>query len=242
LFRRFASLRFSASVGTRPQSGAGRRLIPSGGQEIFDKGAYVRNEETPPRRAEITRETGETSVVLTLCIDGSGKTDIDTGFGMADHLLTLIAVWADFDLVVRCRGDLHVDAHHSVEDVGLCLGRALRRASDGGKGLARSASAAVPMDEALAEVRVDLSGRPYLVYRGRELLPPVIAGQESDLWREFFKAMSAAAKMNLHITFAYGENGHHLLESAGKGLGLALKTATARTRADILSTKGSLDL
>jgi imidazoleglycerol-phosphate dehydratase len=202
----------------------------------------VRDEETPPRRAETKRETGETFVDLALCIDGSGKTDIDSGFGMADHLLTHLATWADFDLVLRCRGDLHIDAHHSVEDIGLCLGRALDQALGDRKGLARSASAAVPMDEALAEVCVDLSGRPYLVCRGRELLPPVIAGQESDLWREFFKALATAAKMNLHITFAYGDNGHHLLESAGKGLGLALKAATARTRAGILSTKGSLDL
>jgi imidazoleglycerol-phosphate dehydratase len=202
----------------------------------------MQGKDTAPRRAETTRETAETSVSLTLCIDGTGKTDINSGFGMADHLLTLMAVWADFDLLLRCRGDLHVDAHHSVEDVGLCLGRALDQALGDRKGLARSASAAVPMDEALAEVCVDFSGRPYLVYRGRELLPPVIAGQESDLWREFFKALATAAKMNLHLTFAYGDNGHHLLESAGKGLGLALKAAAARTRAGILSTKGSLDL
>jgi imidazoleglycerol-phosphate dehydratase len=202
----------------------------------------MQDKDTAPRRAETTRETAETSVSLTLCIDGLGKTDINSGFGMADHLLTLIAVWADFDLVLRCRGDLHVDAHHSVEDIGLCLGRALDQALGDRKGLARSASASVPMDEALAEVCVDFSGRPYLVCRGRELLPPIIAGQESDLWREFFKALATTAKMNLHVTFAYGDNGHHLLESAGKGLGLALKAAAARTRAGILSTKGSLDL
>ncbi|MDR1947344.1 MAG: imidazoleglycerol-phosphate dehydratase [Desulfovibrio sp.] len=202
----------------------------------------MRGNKNPERRAEIRRETGETSVGLILRIDGSGKTDIDSGFGMADHLLTLIAVWAGFDLDLKCRGDLYVDAHHSVEDIGLCLGRALDQALGDRKGLARSASAAVPMDEALAGVCVDLSGRPFLVCRGRELLPPVIAGQESDLWREFFNALAVGAKMNLHITFAYGDNGHHLLESAGKGLGLALKAAVTHTRTGILSTKGSLDL
>jgi imidazoleglycerol-phosphate dehydratase len=196
---------------------------------------------TEPRSAEITRETKETAINLSLCLDGSSDVQVRTGFGMADHLITLLAFWAGFDLALDCKGDLHVDAHHTVEDVGLCLGQALARALGDRKGIARVGWARVPMDEALAEASVDLSGRAYLVFRGQELLPPVIAGEESDLWREFFKSFAAGAAMNLHIGFAYGNNGHHLLESACKGLGLALRAAVAQNRGSILSTKGSLD-
>lgn len=194
------------------------------------------------RRATISRETKETAISLTLCLEGSGTVAVDTGFGMADHLITLLAFWAGFDLHLACKGDLHVDAHHTVEDVGLCLGQALDQALGTRKGIARTACARVPMDEALADVCLDLSGRNYLVFRGASLLPPVMAGEERDLWREFFKSLAAGAKMNLHITLEYGINGHHLLESACKGLGLALKTACARQGDVILSTKGSLDL
>lgn len=194
-----------------------------------------------PRRTAITRKTNETSVNLTLCLDGVGDVKIDTGFGMADHMLTLLAFWAGFDLELSCRGDLHVDAHHTVEDVALCLGQAIAAALADRKGIARTGLAKVPMDEALAEACVDLSGRAFLVFRGQELLPPVIAGEESDLWREFFKSLAGGAKMNLHLTLAYGTNGHHLLESACKSLGLALRSAVTRNRTSILSTKGSFD-
>jgi imidazoleglycerol-phosphate dehydratase len=136
---------------------------------------------------------------------------------------------------------LHVDAHHTVEDVALCFGQALDRALGDRKGIARTGTGRVPMDEALADVCVDLSGRSFLVFRGQELLPPVIAGEENDLWRECFKSLAGGAKMNLHLTLEYGANGHHLLESAFKGLGLALRAAVTRSRDTILSTKGSLD-
>lgn len=194
-----------------------------------------------PRHASVRRVTSETSVELSLCLDGKGDIAIDTGYGMLDHMLTLASFWAGFDLSLVCRGDLHVDAHHSVEDTALCLGQAIDAALGDRKGIARTAFAKVPMDEALAEVCVDLSGRTYLVFRGQELLPPVIAGEESDLWREFFKSLAAGCKMNLHITLEYGTNGHHLLESACKGLGLALRSAVVRNRSSILSTKGSFD-
>lgn len=195
----------------------------------------------PARAASVQRTTKETDIHLSLCIDGTGNVKIETGFGMADHMLALLAFWAGFDLDVRCSGDLHVDAHHTVEDVALCLGQALDKALGDRKGIARAASARVPMDEALADVCVDLSGRSFLVFRGGQLLPPVIAGEESDLWREFFKSFAGGAKMNLHVTLEYGCNGHHLLESACKGLGLALREAVTRNRGAILSTKGSLD-
>lgn len=199
------------------------------------------NPLSAPRCATVTRETKETNIHLTLCLDGTGEVKVHTGFGMADHMLTLLAFWAGFDLTLQCQGDLHVDAHHTVEDVALCLGQALAQALGDRKGIARTGLAKVPMDEALAEVCVDLSGRAFLVFRGQELLPPIIAGEESDLWREFFKSLAGGAKMNLHLNLEYGSNGHHLLESACKGLGLALSAAVARNRDAILSTKGSLD-
>ncbi|WP_418764864.1 imidazoleglycerol-phosphate dehydratase HisB [Mailhella sp.] len=194
-----------------------------------------------PRAATMSRSTGETSVKLELSLDGSGQTSVSTGFGMLDHMLTLLAFWAKFDLRLTCSGDMHVDAHHTTEDVGLCLGKALRDALGDRKGIARAGWAKVPMDEALADVTVDLSGRPWLEFRGDELLPPVISGEEKDVWREFYKAVASAAQCNIHICFQYGKNGHHLLESAAKGLGLALAQAVRRSDDRTPSTKGSLD-
>lgn len=197
---------------------------------------------TPPARtAEISRSTGETRISLALALDGESRAAIVTGFGMLDHMLALIAFWGGFDLSLRCEGDLHVDAHHTVEDVGLCLGQAFLQALGDRKGIARTAWARVPMDEALAEVSVDLSGRPWLEWRGDELLPPVLAHQEKDLWREFYKAFASAGRFNAHIEFRYGKNGHHLLESAAKGMGIALRDAVWRVGSAIPSTKGSLD-
>lgn len=195
----------------------------------------------PLRTASLSRSTGETSVRLELLLEGTGETTVSTGFGMLDHMLTLLAFWAGFDLRLTCSGDMHVDAHHTTEDVALCLGRALREALGDRKGIARAGWARVPMDEALADVTVDLSGRPWLEFRGDELLPPVMAGEEKDVWREFYKALATAAQCNLHISFQYGKNGHHLLESAAKGLGLALAQAVRRSNDRMPSTKGSLD-
>ena len=193
------------------------------------------------RAARIARTTAETDIFLSLELEGTGRTDIRTGVGLLDHMLTLTAFWAGFDLTAGCKGDLHVDAHHSAEDVGLCLGQAFFQALGERKGLARVGFARVPMDEALAEVTLDLSGRPWLEWRGDELLPPVLAGEERDLWREFYKSFASAAKMNLHVSFLYGKNGHHLLESVAKGLGLALAQAVILNGNLVRSTKGSLD-
>lgn len=195
----------------------------------------------PARTAEISRSTGETRISLAFSLDGGGRAEIVTGFGMLDHMLALIAFWGGFDLSLRCEGDLHIDAHHTVEDVGLCLGQAFIQALGDRKGIARTAWARVPMDEALAEVAVDLSGRPWLEWRGDELLPPVLAHQEKDLWREFYKAFASAGRFNAHIEFRYGKNGHHLLESAAKGMGIALRDAVWRVGSAIPSTKGNLD-
>lgn len=193
------------------------------------------------RTAEITRTTKETNIRLALNLDGSGKVDISTGIGFADHMLTLFGFWSGMDLSLSCKGDLEIDSHHSLEDVGLVLGEALANALGDKRGIRRVASQKVPMDEALAEVVVDLSGRPYFVYRGDDLIPATIAGDEKDVWREFFKSFAYKSGMNLHITFEYGLNGHHLLEAAFKALGQAMRQAVEVVRDEVSSTKGSLD-
>ena len=192
------------------------------------------------RKAEYERTTKETRIKVGLVLNGEGKTEIETGMGFVNHMLTLTAFWAGFDLKLQCDGDLEVDAHHSVEDIGLCLGEVLRKALGDRAGINRVGFARVPMDDSLTEVVVDISGRPYLVYQD-DVVPALVAGEEKDVWREFFKSVAFQAKMNLHINFLYGLNGHHLLESACKGFGLALRRAVAITRVGVPSTKGSLD-
>jgi imidazoleglycerol-phosphate dehydratase len=192
------------------------------------------------RQASVARTTKETDIQLTLNLDGEGVVNVDTGIGFADHMLTLCGFWAGFDLTLSCKGDLEIDSHHSLEDIGLCLGQALADALGDKQGINRVASAKVPMDEALAEVVLDLSGRPYIVYDDA-LLPDIIANDEKDVWREFLKSFAYKAGMNLHVKFEYGQNGHHLLEAAFKALGLALAHATTIGRKGVSSTKGSLD-
>ncbi len=194
------------------------------------------------RKATINRETLETEISLDLNLDGEAtKNEISTGFGFADHMLDLMSHWAGISLNIKCQGDMKVDAHHSLEDVGICLGQAFARAVGDRSGINRVGWARVPMDEALAEAVIDVSGRPYLVYAGDDLLSSLIAGQERDLWREFFKSFAFNARLNMHIIFHYGTNSHHLLESAFKAWGLALRQAISLNRTQILSTKGSLD-
>ncbi len=196
---------------------------------------------TAPRTSTQARTSAETDIRLELTLDGQGKTDIRTGFGLLDHMLTLTAFWAGMDLTLICEGDMEVDAHHTAEDVGLTLGKSLLEALGDRAGIARVGYGRVPMDEALTEVTVDLSGRPWLEWRGDDLLPPVLAGEEKDLWREYYKALASGARCNLHVEMRYGKNGHHLLESVAKGLGLALAQAVRRHGTTIRSTKGGLD-
>ena len=196
---------------------------------------------TAPRTSTQERKSAETDIRLELNLDGQGITDVKTGFGLLDHMLTLTAFWAGMDLRLVCEGDMEVDAHHTTEDVGLLFGKALLEALGDRAGIARVGYGRVPMDEALAEATVDLSGRPWLEWRGGDLLPPVLAGEEKDLWREYYKAIASSARCNLHVEFRYGQNGHHLLESAAKGLGLALAQAVRRNGTTIRSTKGGLD-
>lgn len=192
------------------------------------------------REAVFERRTAETRISVALNLDGTGKTNIETGFGLFNHMLALIFFWGEMDLDIVCSGDLDIDAHHSMEDTGLCLGAAFSQALGDCRGIERTGYGRVPMDEALAEVTVDLSGRPWLVWRGDEILPPVMAGEEKDVWREFYKAFASSARCNLHVAFMYGKNGHHLLESAAKSLGVALRQAIRRQGQTIRSTKGAL--
>lgn len=199
------------------------------------------NNGPPQRKASRKRASKETRIAVHILLDGNGQNQIDTGYGMLNHMLDLIAFWGDMDLAVECKGDAHIDAHHTVEDTGLVLGSAFREALADRIGIERVGYGRVPMDEALAEVSVDISGRPWLEWRGDELLPPIIAKEEKDVWREFYKAFASSARMNLHVAFLYGKNGHHLLESAAKGTGMALREAIRRHGTTIRSTKGGLD-
>ena len=193
------------------------------------------------RCATAERCSKETKIEVSLCLDGEGRIDVATGFGMLDHMLTLTFFWAGMDLTLRCKGDLEVDAHHTVEDCALVIGEAMQKALGDRAGIARVGYGRVPMDEALAEVTVDISGRPYTVWLGDDILPPVMAGEERAVWREWHKTLANTVRMNLHVSFLYGKNGHHLLESAAKGLGLALSQAVAKSGTAIRSTKGNLD-
>jgi imidazoleglycerol-phosphate dehydratase len=193
------------------------------------------------RSASVARTTKETSIAIELRIDGSGRSQIETGVPFLDHMLELLAKHGLFDLEVRASGDLHVDQHHTVEDVGLTLGQAFRDALGAKEGIRRFGQASVPLDEALVSVVVDLSGRPYLVY---ELEP----GQErvgtfdTGLVHDFMLAFANELKMNLHIDCVRGRNPHHKIEAAFKGLGRALDAATTLDPrvGGVLSTKGAL--
>jgi imidazoleglycerol-phosphate dehydratase len=194
------------------------------------------------RTASINRTTAETAIALTLALDGAGNADVNTGCGFLDHMLTLFARHARFDLTVACKGDARVDDHHTVEDVGIALGQALRDALSDLRGVARYGDCALPMDEALVIAAVDLSGRGTLGYAAD--LPSQKAGTfDTELVKEFFLALTREAKITLHIRQLAGENTHHILEAMFKGAARALRQAAAidpAFRDDIPSTKGVL--
>ena len=193
------------------------------------------------RRAIVKRKTKETDIRIELELDGTGRTDISTGVGFFDHMLTHIAFHGFCDLTVKAAGDLEVDPHHTVEDVGICLGQALKEALGERKGIVRYGEAAVPMDESLVRVVLDISNRPLLVVSGRER--PGAAGDfDGQLAEEFWRALANNAGITLHVIYQYGENYHHLMEAAFKALGRALDAACAvadRNRG-VSSTKGVL--
>jgi imidazoleglycerol-phosphate dehydratase len=194
------------------------------------------------RKAELSRTTQETKIEASLQIDGSGKSDIATGIGFLDHMLVLLARHSGFDLTVKVEGDLYVDGHHSAEDTGIVLGQILARAVGDKRGIERYGHAVVPMDEALLEAVIDLSGRPFLVFDA-EFSSPAIGDFDTQLTEEFFRALAYNAGMTLHLNCRYGKNDHHKVEGLFKAFARALRTAVRidPDRADqIPSTKGVL--
>jgi len=189
----------------------------------------------------ITRTTKETDIHLSLEINGVGKTQIDTGVGFFDHMLTSFAHHGLFDLTVTARGDLHIDEHHTVEDVGICLGQAIRQSLGDGAGIVRTAHSYAPMDESLAFVAIDLGGRPYCVFRA-DWRTPRIGALSTDLIGHFFETVAVHAAMNLHARVDYGSNDHHQCEALFKAFGRALDGASRPEprRKGIPSTKGML--
>jgi imidazoleglycerol-phosphate dehydratase len=199
------------------------------------------NNELAGRSAAVTRKTGETEVDVRLRLDGSGRHTIDTGLPFLDHMLAQVAVHGLVDLELRAAGDLQIDPHHTLEDVGLTLGQAVRQALGERKGIVRMASYEVPMDEALARVALDFSGRPYCVFQAEWTLPSV-GGIPNTLFQHFFESFAQAAGCNLHARVVYGRDDHHKAEALFKAFGRALDLAVRRDprRAGVPSSKGVL--
>lgn len=193
------------------------------------------------RTAELTRKTGETDIQLQLNLDGQGTSQVNTGVGFLDHMLTLFAKHGFMDLTVKAVGDLQVDSHHTVEDIGIVLGQAIKEALGDKTGIKRYGSARVPMDEALAQVDMDISGRAFLVFRA-EFRSEMLGDVQCQMFEEFFRAVAFNAGMTLHIDVPYGNNDHHIAEAIFKAFAKALDAATgfdSRVQG-VLSTKGSL--
>ena len=194
------------------------------------------------RAARVSRRTAETDVSVSLALDGSGQATSATGVGFLDHMLELLARHALFDLDLSVTGDLHVDQHHTTEDAGIALGQAFAQALGDKKGIARYASVHLPMDETLTRVALDISGRPFLVFR-TAFPTEKVGGFDTELVREFFQAFAMNGGVTLHVETFYGDNSHHIAESCFKGLARALRAAVAvdpREGGRVPSTKGSL--
>ncbi|WP_439596662.1 imidazoleglycerol-phosphate dehydratase HisB [Falsiroseomonas sp.] len=195
------------------------------------------------RQATLARATSETEIRLTLDLDGRGSADVATGVGFFDHMLTALARHSLIDLTVAAKGDLHIDDHHTVEDVGIVLGQALRQALGDKRGIRRFGQCLLPMDEALAEAAIDISGRPYLAW-SVPFQRPKIGSFDTELVEEFFRAFAFNAGITLHVTLKAGTNAHHVAEACFKAVARALRMAVEmdpRTLGEIPSTKGSLE-
>lgn len=195
------------------------------------------------RTGKVIRETKETSIDLTISLDGRGVSDIDTGIGFFDHMLNLFASHGRMDLVVGCNGDIEVDGHHSVEDIGIALGEAVKQALGDKKGINRYGTFYLPMDETLVMVSLDISGRPFLVYDAGGPMAPMIGSYDTELTEEFLRAFAFNAGITLHVKVMYGTNSHHKVEAIFKALGHALRTAVKidpEAADEIPSTKGML--
>ena len=193
------------------------------------------------RRAEVRRKTKETAVILKLNLDGSGKHSVVTGIPFFDHMLSLLAYHSRMDLSVKAKGDIGVDAHHTVEDVGICLGDGIRKALGEAKGIQRYGATMIPMDETLVSIALDVSMRPCLVFQ-MKLRRSMIGTFDPELVEEFFKALCNHARMTLHINLLYGRNSHHMVEAVFKGFGRALREAVSvdERAPQVPSTKGVL--
>jgi imidazoleglycerol-phosphate dehydratase len=194
------------------------------------------------RKASISRKTKETAIDVAVDLDGRGAAEISTGIGFFDHMLEQVARHSLIDIAIVAKGDLHIDFHHTVEDTGIALGQALRQALGDMRGILRFADVTLPMDETLTRVAIDISGRPFLVFR-TQFTRPKIGDFDTELVREFFQAFATHLGANLHVETFYGENSHHIAESSFKALARALRSAVQidpRQAGEIPSTKGSL--
>ena len=197
----------------------------------------------PDRFASINRDTAETQIKLSLTLDGNGKASIHSGIGALNHFLTLFARHGMFDLELTAHGDLDIDGHHTTEDIAICLGQAIHAALGDHRGIRRTASFAVPMDEALAHLALDLSGRSYFIMHGA-FSSPSVGGLETDLVRHFFDTLSREARMNIHVVQLYGQNSHHEVEALFKAFARALDAASqldTRLGDAVPSTKGRIE-
>ena len=194
------------------------------------------------RQGSVERKTKETEIAVTVGLDGSGVYEIETGIGFLDHMLEQLSRHSLIDLAVKAKGDLHIDFHHTTEDTGIAIGEAFSAALGERKGIARYGSAIIPMDETCTRVSVDLSNRPYLVWRV-DFTKPKLGEMDTELFREWFKAFAQAGGLTLHVDNLYGENNHHLIESCFKGLARSLRQACEidpRKADEVPSTKGVL--
>lgn len=194
------------------------------------------------REATVTRTTKETDISVTVNLDGSGQYTVETGIGFLDHMLEQLSRHSLMDLTVTAKGDLHIDYHHTTEDVGICIGEAVSEALGDRKGITRYGSAVIPMDETLSEVALDLSNRPYLIWKV-DFSKPKLGDMDTELFKEWFQAFAQAAGATLHVWNKYGDNNHHIVESCFKGLARALRTSIEidpRKADAVPSTKGKL--
>ena len=194
------------------------------------------------RQASVERNTKETQVKATVNLDGCGHYAVSTGIGFLDHMLEQLSRHSLMDLTVEAKGDLHIDFHHTTEDSAICIGEAVAKALGDRKGIVRYGSAVIPMDETLSEVAIDLSNRPYLIWKA-EFSKPKLGDMDTELFKEWFQAFAQAAGATLHVWNKYGENNHHIVESCYKGLARALRQAVEidpRKAGEVPSTKGTL--
>ena len=194
------------------------------------------------RKGAVSRKTKETDVEVELNLDGQGRSQVATGIGFLDHMLDLLARHSRIDITVKAKGDLHIDQHHTTEDVGIALGQAMKQALGDMKGITRYADVHMPMDEALTRVAIDISGRPYLVFMA-EFSRDKVGSFDTELVEEWFRAFAINAGVTLHVALLYGSNDHHIAESCFKGLARALREAVSidpRAANEVPSTKGSL--